>query len=63
MLLVLAWPMVLVFPKEKPVLGVVVVCPKGLNRLLACCWFCCPNSPPVVVLKPLVAAEAHRHTR
>lgn len=57
MLPVLAWPIVLL-PKEKPVLGVVVVWPKGLNRLLpgGCVWLL--NKPPVVVPKPPVAAAA-----
>lgn len=36
MVLVFACPMLLVLPKEKPLLGVVVVWPKGLKRLLAC---------------------------
>lgn len=58
MLLALAWPMELL-PKEKPVLGVVVVWPNGLKRLLlpgcGCGWL---NKPPVVVPKPPVAAAA-----
>lgn len=57
MLPVLAWPIELL-PKEKPVLGVVVVWPNGLNRLLpgGCVWLL--NKPPVVVPKPPVAAAA-----
>lgn len=45
-------------PKEKPALGVVVVWPNGLNRLLLGC--CCVglNKLPVVVPKPPVAAAA-----
>lgn len=60
-LLVLGWPMVLVLPKEKPVLWVVWVAPKGLKRLLAGCWAGCPNRPPVVGPKvPEAAAEQNR---
>lgn len=45
-----------VLPKEKPVLGVVVVWPNGLNRLLpGCGWL---NKPPVAAPKPPVAAAA-----
>lgn len=63
MLLVLACPIVLVFPKEKPVLGVVVVWPNGLKRLeAACCGFCGPNKPPVVVLKPAAGARKRTNT-
>ena len=41
MVLVLAWPMVLVLPKEKPGFCAVVVCPKGLKRLAAAACCCC----------------------
>lgn len=41
MLLGLACPIVLVLPKEKPVLCVVVAWPNGLKRLAACCCGCC----------------------
>lgn len=62
MVLVLGCPMVLVLPKEKPLLCVVVVWPNGLKRLLACCGVCWPNRPPVVVLNPPVAATDDRDT-
>lgn len=45
-------------PKEKPVLGVVVVWPNGLNKLLPGCGCVWLNKPPVVVPKPPVAAAA-----
>lgn len=54
------WPMVLVLPKEKPVLGVVVAWPKGLNRPTACwaCWgCCCPNRLPVAAPNPPVPED------
>lgn len=57
MLLVLGWPMVLVLPKEKPVLCVVVVWPNGLNRLLPCCCGCVPNRLPVAAPNPPVPEE------
>lgn len=61
MVLVLGWPMVLVLPKVKPVLGVVVVEPKGLKRLPAGCWAGGPNIPPVVVPKvPVAAGQKNR---
>lgn len=62
MLLVLACPMVLVLPKEKPVFCVVVVWPNGLKRLPAGCWVCWPNRPPVVAPKPPVAAAEEDKT-
>lgn len=57
MLFVLGWAIEF-WPKEKPVLGVVVVWPNGLNRLLPGCCAGWLNKPPVVVPKPPVAAAA-----
>jgi len=57
---VLAWPMVLVLPKEKPALGAVVVWPKGLNRLPAGWGAGWPNRPPVTAPKPAAAAGGKR---
>ena len=58
------WPMVL--PKEKPVLGVVVAWPKGLNRLTACwtCWgCCCPNRLPVAAPNPPAPEDRGKEVR
>lgn len=53
--------MALVLPKEKPVLWVVWVAPKGLKRPPAVCWAGCPNRPPVAGPKvPAAAAEQNR---
>lgn len=63
MVLVLAWPIVLVLPKEKPVLCVVVAWPNGLKRLAAGCWVCWPNRLPAVVPKLPAAAVEDKHTQ
>lgn len=63
MLLVLACPIVLVLPKEKPVLCVVVAWPKGLKRLAACGCAAWPNRPPVAVPNPPAAAARETNTQ
>lgn len=56
---VLGWPIVLVLPKEKPVVWAVVAWPKGLKRLFA--WGVWLNKLPVVAPKPLVPTEQLSH--
>ena len=54
MVLVLGCPSVLVLPKEKPVVWVVMAWANGLLKRLVFCWFCWPKRPPGFVPNPVV---------
>ena len=54
MVLVLGCPSVLVLPKEKPVVWVVMAWANGLLKRLVACWFCWPKRPPGFVPNPVV---------